>query len=237
MRKPNRSSLFSCAGFTLLELVISMVATSLILGAAYTAFFSGLTSYSLNSYRSEIRSVLSRSLGRIVEDLRCAETGHEAFRFRVENDEIDLENLDNFPIPNDRLLFTAPTSQAQWANRPQSDLSEVEYYIDRDDESPARWLVRRSQSPPDNKPLEGGSVHLIGPRVIGMQIYCFDGSKWLEEWDSSTDLPLALRIILYVGPTRDALTPNRFESLSTTAWIARGIGKASSSDFAEEALP
>lgn len=214
-----------------------MAATSLILGAAYTAFFSGLTSYNLNSYRSEIRSVLSRSLGRIVEDLRCAQTGHESFRFRVEDDEIDLENFENVSIPNDRLLFTAATSLITWDNHPHSDLSEVEYFIDRDEESPARWLVRRSQSPPDNKPLEGGSVHLIGPRVIGMQIYCFDGSKWLEEWDSTTELPLALRVILYVGPTREALTPNRFESLSTTAWIARGVGKTATSDFSEENLP
>ncbi len=218
----------SPAGFTLLELILAMVATTLLLGSAYTAFFSGLNSYNTNSYKSEIRAVLFRSLIRIQEDIKAAQIGSDEFRFLVENDEVEIEGVAGDPVPNDRLLFTAATAKVNWAAKPQSDLSEVEYYIDRDDETPARWLVRRSDSPPDAKPLEGGEIHLVGPRVVGMGVELYDGSKWVEEWDSTTELPLAVRISLYIGPTREAIFLNRFESLSVSVWLPKGTGSSSS---------
>jgi type II secretion system protein J len=225
----------SYAGFTLVELVLAMTATSLLLGAAYTAFFSGLMSYNTNAYKSEIRAVLFRSLTRILDDLKAAQTGSDAFRFQVENEEIEIEGVAASPVPNDRLLFTAATAKVNWEAKPQSDLSEVEYYIDRDEETPARWLVRRTDSPPDSRPLEGGEIHLVGPRVIGMDVSLYNGTKWVEEWDSTTELPLAIRVSLYVGPTRETVFQNRFESLTASVWLPKGTGSAStSSDKAEK---
>lgn len=219
----------SPAGFTLLELILAMVATTLLLGSAYTAFFSGLNSYNTNAYKSEIRAVLFRSLTRILDDLKTAQTGSDEFRFLVENDEIEIEGVAADPVPNDRILFTASNARINWESKPQSDLSEVEYYIDRDDETPARWLVRRTDTPPDLKPLEGGEIHLVGPRVVGMGIEVYDGSKWVEEWDSSTELPLAIRVSLYIGPTRETIFQNRFESLTASVWLPKGTGSSSSS--------
>jgi type II secretion system protein J len=217
------------SGFTLVELILAMTATSLLLGAAYTAFFSGLMSYNTNAYKSEIRAVLFRSLTRILDDLKAAQTGSDAFRFRVENEEIEVEGVTAAPVPNDRLLFTAATAKVNWEAKPQSDLSEVEYYIDRDEETPARWLVRRTDSPPDSRPLEGGEIHLVGPRVIGMDVSLYNGTKWVEEWDSTTELPLAIRVSLYVGPTRESVFQNRFESLTASVWLPKGTGSASTS--------
>lgn len=215
-------------GFTLLELVLAMTATTLILGTAYTAFFSGLTSYNINSYKSEIRGVLFRSLTRILDDLKSAQTGADELRFVVENEEIEIEGAPAGPVPNDRILFTAATAKVNWENKPQSDLSEVEYYIDRDDETPARWLVRRTDIPPDSRPLEGGEIHLVGPRVVGMDVLLYNGTKWVEEWDSSTELPLAVKVSLYVGPTRETVFQNRFESLTASVWLPKGTGSSSS---------
>ncbi len=219
----------SPTGFTLLELILAMTATTLILGAAYTAFFSGLTSYNVNSYKSEIRGVLFRSLTRILEDLKSAQTGADDFRFVVENEEIEVEGMSTGSIPNDRLLFTAANARTNWENKPQSDLSEVEYYIDRDEDSPARWLVRRTDTPPDSRPLEGGEIHLVGPRVIGMDVLLYNGTKWVEEWDSSTELPLAVKVSLYMGPTRETIFQNRFESLTASIWLPKGTGSSSTS--------
>jgi len=223
----------SCTGFTLLELILAMAATSLLLGAAYAAFFSGLDSYNTNAYKSEIRAVLSRSLIRILDDLKASQTGVDAFRFVVENNEIEIEGEAAGPIPNDRLLFTAANAKENWEAKPQSDLSEVEYYIDNDDETPARWLVRRTDSPPDSRPLEGGEIHLVGPRVIGMDVLLYNGTKWVEEWDSSTGLPLAVKVSLFVGPTRETVFRNRFESMTASVWLPKGTGSASTATSEE----
>lgn len=197
-----------------------MAAAALILGAAYTALLSGLRSYSASAYRSEIYTVLERSLHRIFEDLTDAHMGEGEYRFQLIDDTLEIEGLPE--LPNDRLLFTSNRARTEWRNIPQSDLSEVEYYIDTDEETPARWLVRRTDSPPDSDPTSGGEIHLIGPKVVGMQIEAFDGAKWLAEWDSTDNMPKAVRVSLYMLPGRESLTPGKLETLGSMVWLPRG---------------
>jgi hypothetical protein len=176
-----------------------------------------------------MRAVLFRSLNRILDDLKAAQTGIESCRFLVESDEYEFEGLGLPAVPNDHLLFSATVAKTNWENKPQNDMSEIEYYVDHDEETPARWLVRRIDSPADGKPLEGGEIHLVGPRIIGMKVYCYNGTKWVEEWDSHTELPLAVRISLYVGPTRETVFQNRFETMTAAVWLPLGTGSAASS--------
>jgi type II secretion system protein J len=222
-------------GFTLVELLLALMATSLILGAAYAALFSGLNSYQMSSYKAEILTVLNRSLARMFEDLTAACVGAETFRFQVTSEIREIEGLGEFP--NDRLLFTAAIAKTDWTDKPQSDLSEVEYYIDADEETPARWLVRRTETPPNSNPKEGGEIHLIGPRVEGMDVLLFNGTQWVDEWDSSTELPQAVRITLFILPSSEAVSPRRIEQLSSTVWIPRSTGGASGGSTGTEAKP
>jgi type II secretion system protein J len=224
-------------GFTLIELLLAMLATSIILGTAYAALFSGLNSYQYGAYKAEIIGVLNRALGRIMEDLSASHVGSRASGFLLVDDVLESEEFGD--IPNDRLLFTAAIARTDWTETPQSDLAEVEYFIDADEETPAKWLIRRTQSPPDGNPKQGGEIHMAGPRVFGMEVGLYDGSKWIREWNSSQQLPQAVQITLFILPSTEAVRPRRLEQLTSVVWIPAAVNRAAAGqgEKPEEAPP
>jgi prepilin-type N-terminal cleavage/methylation domain-containing protein len=204
-------------GFTLVELLLALATMGLILGAAYTSLFSGLDSFRRSAYESEVYTVLHRSLDRVFADLACSFNASEGTRFVLEDESIDHDVYGS--IPTDVLRFQAHLMKVKWDNTPQSDLTEIEYYIDMDDETPPRWLVRRTESPADQDPVSGGEVHLVGPAVIGMDVQLHNGSKWVSTWDSRTDLPVAVKVELVMEPANHPDGGNRLERFSSIFWI------------------
>ena len=219
---PREKRAFS--GFTLVELLLALATMGLILGAAYTSLFSGLDSFRRSAYESEVYTVLHRSLDRIFADLACSTNTSEGTRFLLENESIDHDIYGN--IPTDVLRFQAHLMKVKWDDTPQSDLTEIEYYIDMDEETPPRWLVRRTESPADHDPASGGSVHLVGPAVIGMDVQLHNGSQWVSTWDSRSDLPVAVKIELVMEPANHPDGGNRLERFSSIFWIPTSEGSA-----------
>lgn len=224
------------SGFTLIELLMALATMGLILGAAYTSLFSGLDSFRRSAYESEVYAVLHRSLNRIFTDLACSSNSSEGTRFVVEHESIDHDTYGNIPV--DVLRFQAHLIKVKWDDTPQSDLTEVEYYIDMDEETPPRWLVRRTESPADDNPESGGEVHLVGPAVIGMDVQLHNGSKWVTTWDSRTDLPVAVKVELVMEPANHPDGGNRLERFSSIFWIptsaALGDSTAAETEGGEE---
>lgn len=210
-------------GFTLVEMVIALAATGLILGAAYATLFSGLDAYRYSAYRSETYSVLQRALDKIFEDLTAAHLSASSGQFVIEDDSIETEKYGEIPL--DRLRFQAIVSRLNWEAKPQEDLAEIEYFIDNDSETPARWLVRRIQSPTDSDLSAGGSIHLTGPKILGIDIQAHNGSEWVTEWDSTDSYPEQVMIKLYMEPPSSSGITDRVLSLSSAVWLPRSKGQ------------
>jgi type II secretion system protein J len=222
------------SAFTLIEMLVALATMGLILGAAYTTLFSGMDAYTTSARESNVYTVLTRSMERMFRDLSCAAMGEQGFRFIVENDSLTTDTQEDLPI--DRLRFQGRLLRLDWRDRPQSDLSEIEYFIaDEEEDAPARWLIRRTQSPADSDLEEGGEIHLVGPRVIGLNVEAFDGSKWLEEWDSTSELPQAVRIRLFMEPEERESDARDLETVSSIVWIPTAGGTATTAPIEAEA--
>lgn len=220
-------------GFTLIEMLVALATMGLILGAAYTTLFSGMDAYTTSARESNVYTVLTRSMERMFRDLSCAAMGEQGFRFVVENDSISTDTQDDLPI--DRLRFQGRLLRLDWNESPQSDLSEIEYFIaDEEEDAPARWLIRRTQSPADSDLVDGGEIHLVGPRVVGLNVEAFDGAKWLEEWDSTSELPQAIRIRLFMEPETAAGGLQDLETVSSIVWIPTASGAATTAPIDAE---
>ncbi len=229
---PNHLTDRASPGFTLIELVIALAATGLILGAAYATLFSGLDSYRYSAYRSETYSVLQRALDRIFDDLSATHLSSKGGQFVIENDSVEMEQYGEVPL--DRLRFQSLVGKTSWDERPQEELAEIEYYIDTDPETSPRWLVRRIQSPVDSNLEQGGTVHLAGPRILGMEVQAHNGQEWVEEWESSDSYPQQIMIKLYMEPPVSSGITDRVLSLSSSVWIPRSKGQPRSSAADEE---
>jgi len=223
----------SGSGFTLIEMLVALATMGLILGAAYTTLFSGMGAYTTSARESNIYTVLTRSMERMFRDLSCAAMGEQGYRFVLEDDSLSSDREEELPI--DRIRFQAHLLRLDWSERPQSDLAEVEYFIaDEEEDAPARWLIRRTQSPADTDLEEGGEIHLVGPRVVGLNAEAFDGSKWLAEWDSTTELPQAVRIRLFMQPETAKGVIEKLETVSSIVWIPTAGGTATAAPIGTE---
>lgn len=218
-------------GFTLIEMIVALTTTGLILAAAYATLFSGLDSYRYSAYRGEVYSVLQRALDRMVDDLVSAHLSGSEGIFAIETDVIETERFGEIPL--DRLRIQALVAKVAWNDRPQEDLAEIEYFIDNEEETPARWLVRRIQTPVDGNLSAGGNIHLVGPRIVGMEVRAHDGEQWVEEWNSSNAYPQRVSITLFMEPPRSSGITDRLISLSSVAWLPRSKGQAAPASEAE----
>lgn len=220
-------------GFTLIEMIVALATTGLILGAAYATLFSGLDSYRYSAYRGEVYSVLQRALDRMVDDLVSAHLSGNEGIFVIETDVVESERFGEVPL--DRIRFQSLVAKVAWSDRPQEDLAEIEYFIDNEEETPARWLVRRIQTPVDGNLSAGGSIHLVGPRIVGAEIHAHDGEQWVEEWNSPTAYPQRVSITLFMEPPRSSGITDRLISLSSVAWLPRSKGQAAPASDSEGA--
>jgi len=211
----------------LVEVLVVLATMGFILGTAYAALFSGLDAYRYSAYESEVLTVLHRSLDRLFTDLACTSAASPRTHFVVVDDSVESEV--HGEIPTDRLRFQAHMLKLQWEQKPQSDLTEVEYYVDLDPDTAPCWLVRRTDSPADSDAESGGEIHLVGPGVVGMNVELYNGSKWVSEWTSS-ELPRAVRIRLLMVPSNYPGGSPRLETMTSIFWIPSSGGQKASGD-------
>jgi hypothetical protein len=119
---------------------------------------------------------------------------------------------------------------ADGAAGPQSDVAQVSWRLEAQEDG-ALALVRWERTPPDSEYLreEGMEVSqdpamvrtVVSRSVTGFNLRFFDGTEWLEEWDTSAEtggteegeseaepvgLPRAVEVTLFLA---DGQTPTR----------------------------
>lgn len=208
------------SGFTLVEVILSLLLTSLILAALYGCYAAGIRAWRAGMVRADLSQNARVVLDTMTRDLEAAFLSPNGFGTRFVGRNIVDEELGR---DLDELTFIAINNDPYLGVNGQSDLQEIQYYIDTDPETPALWLVRRADPTPDNDPFTGGRSSLLGVRVISLDFRYLGGrDNWAYEWDSDSRIPRAVRITLTVEPDlRHAGGGVRGEPLTvtTTVWL------------------
>lgn len=213
---------FNQSGFTLVECILSVVITSLILGALYGCYAAGLQSWHIGMSRADLYQNGRTALDIMCRDLEAVFLSPNDFGTRfVGNDIKDEATGRDF----DNLTFIAVNNHPWLGATGQSDLTEISYYIDMDPETPELWLQRRVDPTPDRDPFSGGVTSLLGIRVTSLDFRYLGGQdRWAYRWDSKQAIPRAVRITLTVEPDPRLARPNgdrpeQALTLSTTVWL------------------
>ena len=121
--------------------------------------------------------------------------------------------LQTFLSPVRGLAGIAAYGKNDWYNTPtwkhttgsEFDISRVIYSIDDLETTKEKGLVRqRTRLVPEivtvKDPEEG--LEEISPDIVGLRLRYYDGSDWLDTWDSTTSrtLPKAVEMTVYVKP-------------------------------------
>ncbi|MBV8878889.1 MAG: prepilin-type N-terminal cleavage/methylation domain-containing protein [Planctomycetaceae bacterium] len=199
-------------GFTLLELVVAMVIFSIVISAAYSLFDASRSLTSRAEFRSQLFQSARAALQAVEDDLRGAVMLGTAFDtgFIGANGGTEKEPLDKLEF----VSVNRYTGAAYDVNKTTDvvrgiDVSKVYYWVEQDTKRTPHGFVRERplELTPVNGPVRRDeSISEVSADVVFVNFRYFDGSDWLESWDSTQvrKLPKAVEVTVYVrGEWRD----------------------------------
>lgn len=182
----------ACRGFTIAEILVAILITSIIASVIYGSYMGSLRIIYDSQKDMERMNMARLILDRISSDLSCA-------FLRDYREYLVFVGMDSGEGKTgaDSVMFTASNNDRPERDSAESDLCEISYYLDPD-EGGELFILRRKDPTLDEDPFSGGETRIIGEGVAGLDLEYFDGESWLPSWDSRDDnsLPRAARITL-----------------------------------------
>lgn len=203
-------------GFTLLELLLATVVASLVLLAIQTVFFGALRLRNTTSDKIEQDLELERAIGIMERDFAGLMLPGNTIGGELQS--IPSTSMDEDQVGGDRVTPDLYTTTGKVDLRtPFSEVQKVAYYLlPAEDGGEGKVLVRaitRNLLPIDIGEVEKQAL-LEGVEEMFIEFY--DGTQWLDTWDTTiTDtLPRAIRYqITLVGRSDDAIKPTPIENI------------------------
>lgn len=204
--------------FTLVELLLAATLTTVILGSAFATFAVVMKAYKDLGGKTNQAEIARLIMDRMRNDL-------EAVFYSPHGDTTRFVGYDQTEgdLAVDSLTFISAVNKPVDAGEGSSDLAEIQYYIDLDADTPERWLLRRMDYTPDLDPFSGGDIALLGPHVESLDFQYFDGQVWWPEWDSTSEIPLAVNVTIgffEASQMNEIASPDNLSTFSTTIWAS-----------------
>ena len=201
---PKYLPLLAATGFTLLEIVISVAILVVILTIVYNTFNSSIKAFTAMEKQGD-----AYAQARIVLNRLSEEVGSIYFSGENRNTGLLGEDRDENDLPFDSLHFTS-LSHIRWVkDSKESELCEIGYYLETDNETGESFLFRREDWNLDGTLEEGGRPLELAEGVDGLNFRYYDGEEWADEWDSriTGTLPKAVEIVLVMrDPRRERIS-------------------------------
>jgi type II secretion system protein J len=174
-------------GFTLIEMLLAIALSALLLVIVYSTYFSIARSIDTTLETQELLDTGRVLLEMLKRDIR----GIGGSRFPLIS---TVQEIDGKLVTNIVFVTSAPssTNPFRW--------SKVGYALTRDDQS--RWIfVKKEAKNPDDDIDQLGKVFEISRLVSSFRLTFFDGTEWVEQWDSRSTgkLPKQVRITVEIS--------------------------------------
>jgi len=187
--------LATTAGFTLLEIMISIGILVLVLAMVYNAFNSSIKAFATIDAHGDAYGEARLTLNRMSEEI-----GSIYLSEHNPNTGLLGEDKDEDDLPFDSLHFTS-LSHIRWIkDSRESELCEIGYFLERDQEMEKSFLFRREDWNVDGTLEEGGIALELAEGIEGLNFRYYDGEEWADDWDSKAKggLPKAIEVVLLV---------------------------------------
>lgn len=192
-------------GFTLIELLLGATIFSIIIGAAYAVFTTGLGLKEKADKRLLILQSARFTLRRMREDLQSAALFGRAETYLFEG----IDGQDASGRDDDTIDFLSFSNNSKLNEYPASDQCEIGYLIYSDPERGIPILYRRADITPDDNITEGGTYLEIAEGVVSLNIEYYDGIAWQDNYQSSKELPQYVRVTIGLAASADKGVPVR----------------------------
>ncbi len=170
------------AGFTLLEVLIAIAIVAMIVGLIWGSVAGTAESKDYIETGNEVYHEGHWALDKMEADLTTAfldPRTNSNTRFLA----LNHDGVDNMPM--DELHFTSFNHVKYNPSAQESDQCEVSYFIAENPDTGDQTLYRREAIKLDIDPNNTtGEVYELAAGVVAFNLRYYDGTEWLEEWDS-----------------------------------------------------
>lgn len=202
-------------GFTIAEVLVAILITSILAGVIYGSYMGGLRIIYDSQQDMERTHMASLILDRITSDLACAFLrADKEYLFFVGAGDGEGE------YPSDSVTFISSHHERQGRDARESTLSIVSYFLapgDRDE----LFILRRENPRLDDDPFSGGETRVIGEGIAGLKFEYSGEEGWTSSWDSreSVSLPTAVRVTLTFRTEEEAGGEKGEEAVRYTTFV------------------
>jgi len=176
------SSVSSRRAFTLMEMLVALLISTLVMAAAASVFVTTTQGWERGRKAARLNQTAQSTSNLLERYIRAAVPANTDGRDVMVGEALDSES------GSYHLLFVTSAQNRLMPGRQASDCSVVDFSFD-----PARGntLFMRINPSSDNIFLEGGFELPVAENVLMFSARFFDGTEWLDEW-YEPGLPLAI---------------------------------------------
>lgn len=192
------------AGFTILELLLSMTIVALILTVVYSAFTAGSRACTAGGERAQIFHTARLAMQDIIQSIENVEYGKTNYLSFVELDDGPGQGRSG----SDTLEFATATKPTLLNGRWHAGLARIRYTINRESGVPVleKWVTRV-----EDDQFHDAYILELSENIADMEFRYYDEQDYTEIWDSDSKekLPELVEVTLYVQEGPDRLQPFR----------------------------
>lgn len=203
--RPSRASASARPAFTLVELIVATIMIAVLVAATYFAISSAVRSRDKSEARAEASSRARLAASLIAGELRNTLRAQDLSETRLAIIRSGQPGRGQDGI----LLFAHISSPVRpLSGQPEGDECESQLRLEPSAAKPGLFtLWHRRQPVPDDYPDAGGVAAPIADGLSSLRFEAYDGSSWLDTWDSDTDgFPHAVRLTVQAADDSGKLT-------------------------------
>jgi len=188
-------------GFTLVEILIGMIISSMIVGSAFAAYLAAHSSWERCRASSTQYQYGRAALSVLEQYVRAALPPDDQANIVFEGED-NPDGEEDAPTHWDTLHFASSGSLASPGPRVRADLCDVKFSVVQDPGTMLGILVMSRRNLPANPLLpevEKPEKGVLVTHLVRFNIIYFNGKEWLNDWVLEKELPKAVEIGLEIA--------------------------------------
>ncbi len=214
------------AGFTILEVLVSMIIVALVMTIIYSAFSAGSKVCSFGSQRAQIFHSARLAMQDIIQSIENLEYGTNDYHEFIGKSNSGSA-VGGKSVGDDELEFATSTSPTFIDGRWHVGLARVKYLLEKDKKSDST-ILEKWVTDVEDEDFKDAYVVELSQNIVGMTFRYYDEDDYDDSWDSDTKekLPELVEITFYIQEGEN-IVPFRSGALIPNMIVGKNVRRTS----------
>lgn len=187
------------SGFTILEVLISMIIVALVMTIVYSAFHAGSKVCSFGSQRAQIFHSARLAMQDIIQSIENLEYGTNEYYSFIGKSQAG-SSVGGETVGEDELEFATSTKPTFIDGRWHAGLARVKYVIEKDSKDANATVLEKWVTDLEDEDFKDAYVIELSKNIVGISFRYFEDNDYKDSWDSDTEekLPELVEITFHI---------------------------------------